>query len=187
MVAKLCSRSHGHPVPGVRSAAMMSISAPISREGFIAAPRALAIPISWNIHISGRENGPFQSPARTPLCWRFRDLNPEPVVGGLDVWRQLAAQLFVIEVGVHVGEDRALRLDLFDPVQRVAQREVTWVRPIAQRVKDPYVEPLEQRHARGRKVAHVGRISQVSEAKAERVDLAVHLRKWKRGYGAGIA
>src|SRR5262245_61375915 len=30
MVAKLCSRSHGQPVPGVRSAAMMSMSRAMS-------------------------------------------------------------------------------------------------------------------------------------------------------------
>src|SRR6267142_1581716 len=33
MVAKFCCRSHGQPVPGVRSAAMMSRSRTISREG----------------------------------------------------------------------------------------------------------------------------------------------------------
>src|SRR5207244_3731557 len=33
MVAKFCSRSHGQPVTGVRSAAMISISREISREG----------------------------------------------------------------------------------------------------------------------------------------------------------
>src|SRR5262244_3561609 len=37
MVAKLCSRSHGQPEPGVRSAAMMSISTEMSREGFMPA------------------------------------------------------------------------------------------------------------------------------------------------------
>src|SRR3981081_2704845 len=35
MVAKSCSRSHGQPVLGVRSAAMISISRAISRAGFI--------------------------------------------------------------------------------------------------------------------------------------------------------
>src|ERR1700719_2059840 len=32
MVEKSCARSHGHPVPGVRSAAMISIRRTISRE-----------------------------------------------------------------------------------------------------------------------------------------------------------
>ena len=34
MVRKVCSRSQGQPVPGVRSAAMISISRAMSREGF---------------------------------------------------------------------------------------------------------------------------------------------------------
>src|SRR4051794_17914565 len=34
MVAKVCSRSHGQPEPDVRSAAIISISAAMSREGF---------------------------------------------------------------------------------------------------------------------------------------------------------
>src|SRR5215470_5521712 len=36
MVAKLCSRSHGQPDPGVRSAAMISMRAAMSRDGFMA-------------------------------------------------------------------------------------------------------------------------------------------------------
>src|SRR5947208_8279538 len=39
MVSKLCCRSHGHPVPWVRSAAMISISRAMSREGVIARSR----------------------------------------------------------------------------------------------------------------------------------------------------
>src|SRR5689334_10317712 len=37
MVAKLCSRSHGQPEPGVRSAAMISRRAAMSRDGFMRA------------------------------------------------------------------------------------------------------------------------------------------------------
>src|SRR6516165_9684256 len=36
MVPKVCCKSHGQPVPGVRSAAMISSSRAISREGVIA-------------------------------------------------------------------------------------------------------------------------------------------------------
>src|SRR5260370_37514174 len=35
MVEKFCSRSHGHPLPGVRSIAMISRKREISREGVI--------------------------------------------------------------------------------------------------------------------------------------------------------
>src|ERR1700733_3546761 len=38
MVAKLCSRSQGQPEPGVRSAAMISRSREMSREGVIERP-----------------------------------------------------------------------------------------------------------------------------------------------------
>src|SRR6516164_3108863 len=39
MVAKFCTRSHGQPVLGVRSAAMISIRRLMSREGVIALSR----------------------------------------------------------------------------------------------------------------------------------------------------
>src|SRR5712692_9896796 len=38
MVAKFCSRSHGQPLPGVRSVVMISIRRDISREGVMGAP-----------------------------------------------------------------------------------------------------------------------------------------------------
>src|SRR6185369_6350742 len=40
IVAKSCSRSHGQPVTGVRSAAMISMRREISREGVMAFPSA---------------------------------------------------------------------------------------------------------------------------------------------------
>src|SRR6516165_1975447 len=40
MVSKVCSRSHGQPLPGVRSAAMISSSRAMSREGVIAGSTA---------------------------------------------------------------------------------------------------------------------------------------------------
>jgi hypothetical protein len=38
MVAKFCAKSHGHPVPGVRSIAMISMSRAMSREGVTVMP-----------------------------------------------------------------------------------------------------------------------------------------------------
>src|ERR1700730_17966910 len=38
MLEKSCSRSQGHPVPGVRSAAMISMRRAMSREGVMRAP-----------------------------------------------------------------------------------------------------------------------------------------------------
>ena len=40
MVAKFCSRSHGQPLPGVRSAVMISSRREISREGVMTHPKA---------------------------------------------------------------------------------------------------------------------------------------------------
>src|SRR6185503_11091690 len=40
-----------------------------------------------------------------------RHFDAHPVIGGLDIRRQARPQHLVIEVGVHVGQDRALRLD----------------------------------------------------------------------------
>src|SRR5438874_12310462 len=39
MVAKFCSRSQGQPVPGVRNAAMISMSRPMSRDGVMGHPK----------------------------------------------------------------------------------------------------------------------------------------------------
>src|SRR5580693_3404527 len=46
MVAKFCSRSHGQPVFGVRSAAMMASRRSISREGIIGGSRKFARTVS---------------------------------------------------------------------------------------------------------------------------------------------
>src|SRR6266699_5387462 len=43
MVEKFCSRSHGQPLTGVRSWAMISIRHEISREGVMDGPRPVAI------------------------------------------------------------------------------------------------------------------------------------------------
>ncbi len=40
---KFCSRSHGQPLPGVRSAAMISMSREMSREGFTGAASGLGL------------------------------------------------------------------------------------------------------------------------------------------------
>src|SRR5947209_13052847 len=42
MVAKFCCKSQGQPLPGVRNAAMISISRPMSREGFISRRRPVS-------------------------------------------------------------------------------------------------------------------------------------------------
>ena len=90
--------------------------------------------------------------------------------------RQLAAQYLVIEIGVHVGQDGAARLDALDPCQRVVEREMAWMRPVAQRVDDPEIETCQGRDALRRDVAEIGRIGEVAEPKAKRRDIAVLLQ-----------
>jgi hypothetical protein len=50
------------------------------------------------------------------------------------------AQDVTIEVGVQVGEDRALRFELLNPAQGVGDREMARVRPIPKCVDNPDVE-----------------------------------------------
>src|SRR5208283_4696067 len=58
MVAKFCAKSHGHPFCGVRSAAMMSRSRPISREGVMGDSRiACGKPLS-DLVIAGQRAWP---------------------------------------------------------------------------------------------------------------------------------
>src|SRR5580700_4044790 len=62
MVAKFCSRSHGQPVFGVRSAAMIASRRPISREGVIT--RILIGSRTWNADPIRAEKPPRPSVSR---------------------------------------------------------------------------------------------------------------------------
>ena len=53
---------------------------------------------------------------------------------------QPAAQHIVIEIGMQIGEDRAVRLHSLDPAQRIVDGEMAWMRRIAERIDDPDVE-----------------------------------------------
>ena len=79
----------------------------------------------------------------------------------------LAAQHLVIEIGVQIGQDGAARLEPLDPGERVVEREMARVRPVAQRIDDPDVEAGERRDALRRQAAQVARIGEVAEAEAE--------------------
>ena len=84
--------------------------------------------------------------------------------------RHRLAHGLVIEIGVQVGQDRAPRLQPLDPGERVVEREMARVRPVAQRVHDPDVEVGQGRDARGRHAAEVAGIGELAEAKAQRGD-----------------
>ena len=60
--------------------------------------------------------------------WRRRDRHS--VESRLDAGRQLGSQLLVIEVDMHVGEDRALRADAVDPLQRQVEVKMARMRAV---------------------------------------------------------
>jgi len=55
----------------------------------------------------------FYGHAETQI--ELKTVNAHPVIGWLNIRRQLSAQFFVVEVDVQVGDDCAARLHLADP------------------------------------------------------------------------
>jgi hypothetical protein len=51
----------------------------------------------------------------------FRDLDRHPVERRLHIRRQLLAQNLIIEIGMQIAEDGAVRLDPFYPAERVGE------------------------------------------------------------------
>ena len=78
MVAKFCSRSHGQPVPGVRSAAMISSSRAMSREGFM----------GHGERYQARSGRRDQSRARPTGMERARTLMPDRCLVARRCWRR---------------------------------------------------------------------------------------------------
>ena len=113
-------------------------------------------------------------------------LDADAVIGRLDMRRQLRAQRLVVEIGMQVGQDRALGLDALDPGERLGQAEMARMRRVAQRVDDPDVEPGQRRGAFGRQVAEVAGIGEAAEAEAERGDVAVLLQDGQGGDRAAL-
>ena len=62
---------------------------------------------------AGNSDDSFQRPAPRSI-----ELDDHAVVGGLNAFGQFAPQRLVVDVGRHVSEDRALRLQPLDPFQR---------------------------------------------------------------------
>jgi SAM-dependent methyltransferase len=56
------------------------------------------------------------------------ELHPHPIIGRLDMRRQFGAQFRVVEIAMHVGEDRALRADAVDPLQRQVEVKMARMR-----------------------------------------------------------
>src|SRR5579871_1035210 len=116
-----------------------------------------------------------------------RKLDLEPVKGRLDMGRQLAAQNVVVEVEVHVGEDRPPGRKPLDPLERFGDREMARVRLVAQSIDDPQINASERRNAFRRQVAQVARVRDVADTEAERRDVAVVLQERQRGDRAALA
>src|SRR6266536_2214009 len=77
-------------------------------------------------------------------------LNPDrhAVIGRLDIRRQAALELGIIEVRMQVGENRPPRPDPLDPGERLLDAEMARMRPVAQGVDDPEIETGERGDAR---------------------------------------
>src|SRR5229473_3082302 len=58
------------------------------------------------------------------------ELHPHTIIPRLDIGRQLGPQFGVVEIAVHVGEDRALRADAVDPAKRQVEVKVARMRPV---------------------------------------------------------
>src|SRR5687768_433735 len=87
------------------------------------------------------------------------DRPADAVVARLDMGRQLAPQGFVVQIRVHVGEDRALGLEALDPAERICNAPVARMRLVAQCVDHPNVQPGECRRARGGQAAQIAGIA----------------------------
>src|SRR5689334_6861158 len=81
---------------------------------------------------------------------------------------------------MHMGENGVLRLHSLDPHKRLADREMTRVRRVAQRIDNPHIEILQMLERLLWEIAHVRRISEPAEAKAERLAAPVNLPEGKR-------
>src|SRR5260370_9667553 len=76
------------------------------------------------------------------------ELDPHTIIPRLDVGRELGAQFGVVEIAVHIGEDRALRADAVDPSQRQVEGKMTRMWPAPERVDDPQLDAGERLYGR---------------------------------------
>src|SRR5436305_8852684 len=101
------------------------------------------------------------------------DYQPHAIIGGYDFGRQRLAQHFVIQIGMHVGDDGTARLEAVYPGQRVVDAEVAGMRCKAKPVNDPEVELLQKRPALVGDVIEIWRIGSIGDPVAERRNVAM--------------
>ena len=95
-----------------------------------------------------------------PLVSRARQLDDEPVIAGLDAWRQFGAKLAIIETLIHVRQHRSPRTHPGDPGQRLGEIGVGRMRLAAQAVDDPQINAFEHGE---RAVVELGDICRIGE------------------------
>src|SRR5690606_27188227 len=94
------------------------------------------------------------------------DLQHHAVVGGLDALGQTRLELVVIELVVHVGQDRVPGLDALDPGERLLEMSMGRVRPLAQAVDQPDLDAGQLVERCLRQLLDVGRIGERARAES---------------------
>src|SRR5258708_29357220 len=115
------------------------------------------------------------------------ELDPHTIIPRLDIGRQLGAQFGVVEIAVHVGEDRALRADAVDPSERRVEVKMTRMWPVPERVDDPQLDAGERLYGGLPHIHQVRRAGLGAEAESEGSDVAVGELERQRRDGAARA
>lgn len=83
------------------------------------------------------------------------------------MFRRLAHDSVVVERRVHVGQNRPLRIQATDPIQRLLERQMARMVSVLQRIDDQHVEILKFYDGFRRKVADVAAISDIADTKSQ--------------------
>ena len=96
-------------------------------------------------------------------------------------------QRLIVKIYVHICQDAALGLHLFDPLQRGGQIKMRRVRRAAQGIQHPDVQILQMGQGVVRDFGHIRQVGQPFDPEAQRVDTAVIHLKWSEGDGTACA
>ncbi len=79
---------------------------------------------------------------------------------------------------MHMRKNGALGRQLLNPFERLAEREMAWMRAVLQCIDYKDIGSAQIADALFGKRAHIGAIDHRTDAKSERLDIAVHLAEW---------
>src|SRR5690606_11207386 len=79
---------------------------------------------------------------------------------------------------MHMRENGAFGRQFFYPFKRLAEREMAGMRTILQRIDDKHIGTAQILETLLRKSAHVGAVNDGTDAKAQRLNVAMHLTEW---------